>query len=978
MEGDIQEKDAANAQTIQVLVRVRPLFDGGALSFPDAQSMMQMEETVVDIHSANSLAVTNADGKRQFQCAFDAVLGPFSTQSEVYRTVQGCTRSVLEGVNSTIFAYGQTGSGKTFSMYGPPSETGSRTTPDNPDLIGVIPRAVQDVFDLAEQKNVIQLSVYCSFVQIYNEQLFDMLRDASMMSPLTIREDQRGEIYVQGLSEYNVKNVNDTLQLLRVAEENRTVRETYMNQFSSRSHSIFQIYVEQKRVAADGGEVYLRAKFNLVDLAGSEKWNTKKHMREEHIVEMTNINLSLHTLGRCISSLASISMGKDAHVPYRESKLTRLLQDSLGGNARTFLIATISPSKSNAEESISTLKFADSAKRVMVQAIINETRPVDHALVMRLQGEVERLRSLLRQMGGDAALLNGFDGSSGVAGTQPGGGVQLVPFGASASSATTASSSSSIASTSVAMGLLSSLEIALTQERERATSLNGENEALKRELASLRVDRQGLGITDSNQDSKHSSSKQAPAAPPSSEYMPMPPVQAAEALRGLHTLLDVQVRVWSIVEKMQKAVKRFFKFELEEEGLRTQLDECFASMGGLKRDSSSSQESGFLNILLKALSAHAEKSDQQQQQATGGTSGGSSSFPVSSFPQAGKVALVSTTFKRPTPPLAAQRRGSGSGIQGVQGEGKASGGSSRAAKKAAAAELKAMLANDEANISTSFASQQHQQQQPQQQPLMATNITISPSKSEPSIASRGGNMLPSIDTQHGPSSASKTMDRLNSNGAGGSMSMMSMNDRSGAASPVQFSSQHHLHQQQQQQQQRSSGGGLGSGGGYRLHSGGGGSGASSGNTTPIRLRHEESPSPPPSSLVGSVSFRVRGSTNVSMESSNGNGGWLEPLSEEEEELRLQKEMLRAKKKLRKQQQLQDWLREKEQRALAAQNAEEEERRAQALQAEIAENKRREYAKKQKEKLSEYGQRIKRESEQIKELLDLGIDPASLM
>ncbi len=212
-------------------------------------------------------------------------------------------------------------------MYGPPSATGSRTSIQSIDnsQAGVIPRAIHEIFQLSQNEEVLSFSVYCSFVQIYNENLFDMLRDASMESPLMVREDQK-EIYVQGLSEYNVKTVADTLSLLSVAENNRAIRETYMNMFSSRSHSIFQIMVEQKRVAADGGEVSLRSKFNLVDLAGSEKWNIKHDMKDAHIAEMTNINLSLHTLGRCISSLATKSMGKEAHVPFRESKLTRILQ----------------------------------------------------------------------------------------------------------------------------------------------------------------------------------------------------------------------------------------------------------------------------------------------------------------------------------------------------------------------------------------------------------------------------------------------------------------------------------------------------------------------------------------------------------------------------------------------------------------------------------------------------------------------------
>lgn len=267
---EIDENVVNHPNYINVLVRVRPLFD-------NFNSLDLGAETVVDIQSPQSLSVATSDGKRTFQCSFDSVLGPFSTQSDLYNTVQSCTQSVLEGFNATIFAYGQTGSGKTHSMYGPPSDGASniRSLPTDSDNIGVIPRAIQEIFSLASNPSVLQINIYCSFVQIYNEQLYDMLRDASMVTPLTIREDTTGEIYVQGLSEYNVKSVHDTLQLLRIAEENRKVRQTFLNDFSSRSHSIFQIYVEQKRVASDGGEVYLKAKYNLVDLAGSEKWNTK-------------------------------------------------------------------------------------------------------------------------------------------------------------------------------------------------------------------------------------------------------------------------------------------------------------------------------------------------------------------------------------------------------------------------------------------------------------------------------------------------------------------------------------------------------------------------------------------------------------------------------------------------------------------------------------------------------------------------------
>lgn len=293
-------KNGFNPESLQVLIRVRPLNNSESIDNDENESKF-----VVDIQDSSALSVSNSDGTRVFHFSFDAVLGPTSSQLDVYNIVRECTVSLLSGVNATIFAYGQTSSGKTFSMYGPSSESGSRTVNDDASLIGIIPRAVQEIFELAVNIEVLTLSVYCSFVQIYNESLFDMLRDSSMASPLSVREDVKGEIYVEGLSEYNVKSVDETLQLLRVAENNRAIRETNMNLFSSRSHSIFQIFVEQKRIAPDGGEISLRSKFNLVDLAGSEKWNLQrdKDMRDVQITEMTNINLSLHTLGRCISAL---------------------------------------------------------------------------------------------------------------------------------------------------------------------------------------------------------------------------------------------------------------------------------------------------------------------------------------------------------------------------------------------------------------------------------------------------------------------------------------------------------------------------------------------------------------------------------------------------------------------------------------------------------------------------------------------------
>ena len=222
------------SESIRVLVRVRPFLDND-LDNENAEHEMYLEqrESAVTIKSDTMMEVESLNAKSKFVCSFDSVVPPQASQQDVYNTVKLCTSSVINGFNSTIFAYGQTGSGKTFTMYGPPDETGRRTGYMSGGLAGVIPRAVNDIFEMSEQQHVMQVSIYCSFVQVYNEQLFDMLRDVNMTTPLTIREDRDNkEIYVQGLSEYSVRNVNDALQLLKIAEENRTVRETYINQFS--------------------------------------------------------------------------------------------------------------------------------------------------------------------------------------------------------------------------------------------------------------------------------------------------------------------------------------------------------------------------------------------------------------------------------------------------------------------------------------------------------------------------------------------------------------------------------------------------------------------------------------------------------------------------------------------------------------------------------------------------------------------------
>ena len=612
--------DGKNGESIKVLVRVRPLTD-------EQEENERGSEGVVDILGDSKLSISNAEGNRTFQCSFDHVLSPDTDQERVYGMVQACTGSVLDGFNSTIFAYGQTGSGKTHTMFGPPSgqnERGASMLGMETSKRGVIPRAIEEIFSLSKNMDVINLSVYCSFVQIYNEDLFDMLRDRSMQTPLSIRED-KGEIYVQGLSEYNVKSVSDTLQLLRVAEENRAIRETHMNQFSSRSHSIFQIYVEQKRVAEDGGELTLRAKFNLVDLAGSEKWNTKKEMMDEHIAEMTNINLSLHTLGKCITSLAHKAAGRDSHVPYRESKLTRLLQDALGGNARTYLIATISPSRHNAHESISTLKFADRAKQVMVQAVINESRPVDHELVQRLQREVNHLRTMLQQVtihmegaGAQAPAQGMLSGAMSPSATAMSG--RLSPGGTTPMMDLSIVTGTGMAASAGPAALLLQLEKALMQEKERVLALEKENKELKGELSQYK-DKAGR-----SQSGRKTSAGRVVSARPQTGKRSETPVSTTvikgvifdkgrisdikDAMSTLNNIREQNGVLWQSLEQLQTVMQEFFGFVIEEDALKERLREIFEYLGPVATSNPPVELTKQVNsahAMLLALSEEASK-----------------------------------------------------------------------------------------------------------------------------------------------------------------------------------------------------------------------------------------------------------------------------------------------------------------------------------------------------------------------------------
>ena len=397
------------SESVKVFVRIRPLI---------RREVAQGFDAPVVTALARSVRIETE--QHQLSCAYDGVLGTQASQADVYEAVADCAESVVAGYNSTLFAYGQTGSGKTHTMFGPEDDARIFAPGPVPEVAGVIPRAVRAVFEGAAQLlgsgEAASVSVFCSFVQVYNETLYDLLQDPGRQHPLALHEDRAHGIYVEGLSEYEAGSAGACLKLLRRGEEHRAIRATKMNFVSSRSHSVFQLLVERRAPpdAKSGAEgVLIRSKLNLVDLAGSEKWKVVseagKTMTAGHITELQNINLSLHTLGRCISKLADRA-GAGAHVPFRDSKLTRLLQDSLGGNTRTRLLATLAPSPDCVDECISTLKFADRAKQVMVHVRVNEEAVLDEAAFEAMRREVNHLRGIVAQLEAGGAVLAGSPG----------------------------------------------------------------------------------------------------------------------------------------------------------------------------------------------------------------------------------------------------------------------------------------------------------------------------------------------------------------------------------------------------------------------------------------------------------------------------------------------------------------------------------------------------------------------------------------
>ncbi|CAN6297768.1 unnamed protein product [Urochloa humidicola] len=372
---------------VQVVIRIRPL--------SSSEISLQGQKRCVRQNSSQSLTWI---GHPESRFTFDLVADEHVTQENMFKVagvpmVDNC----IDGYNSCMFAYGQTGSGKTHTMLGD-IENGTRRNNSN---CGMTPRVFEHLFARIQKEKEIRrdeklrFTCKCSFLEIYNEQILDLLNPNSVN--LQIREDAKKGVHVENLTEHEISNAREALQQLIEGAANRKVAATNMNRASSRSHSVFTCLIESKW-ESQGINHHRFSRLNLVDLAGSERQKSSG-AEGERLKEATNINKSLSTLGLVITNLIAVSNKKSHHVPYRDSKLTFLLQDSLGGNSKTTIIANISPSHCCAAETLSTLKFAQRAKYIRNNAIINEDASGD-VLSMRLQiqnlkKEVSRLQGLV-------------------------------------------------------------------------------------------------------------------------------------------------------------------------------------------------------------------------------------------------------------------------------------------------------------------------------------------------------------------------------------------------------------------------------------------------------------------------------------------------------------------------------------------------------------------------------------------------------
>ncbi|XP_047518193.1 kinesin-like protein KIF18A isoform X1 [Pieris napi] len=342
---------------IKVVVRVRPL------NMKEMQSYNRIVVDVVDdkmlvfdpkeetrplfyqgVQQPNKNFLKRANKELKF--VFDDVCGQEASNQDVFETTtKEIISSLMEGYNCSVFAYGATGAGKTFTMIG---------TQENP---GITYLTMEHLFyTIYSFKKDRDFDIGVSYIEVYNENVYDLLKPSS--TPLQLREDSKNGVMVAGLSLHSIKTARELLNVLEDGNKNRTQHPTDANAESSRSHAVFQVYVKMRYKISSQLRM---VKLSMIDLAGSERASASG-CKGDRFKEGANINKSLLSLGNCINKLADGSN----YIPYRDSKLTRLLKDSLGGNCKTVMIANVSPSNITYEDTYNTLKYAARANKIQL------------------------------------------------------------------------------------------------------------------------------------------------------------------------------------------------------------------------------------------------------------------------------------------------------------------------------------------------------------------------------------------------------------------------------------------------------------------------------------------------------------------------------------------------------------------------------------------------------------------------------------
>lgn len=374
------------SSNIMVCVRVRPM---------NAKEIMMGGKSLLRVLKGKLVVMLNPqvarddflrlNRNREKRYAFDYAFDEDTDQDEVYRcTTKFLISGVFRGFNATVFAYGNTGAGKTYTMCG---------TANNP---GIMVHTLQDLFRKAERKQDLKVFITLCYLEIYNENIKDLLGNTGKY--LELFEDPHKGMIVSGITQHSASTAKEVMRLLQRGNRNRTTESTNANKHSSRSHAILQILVECK--PRDGGinEGVKVSKLNLIDLAGSERASVTSN-RGVRMIEGANINRSLLALANCINALVR---GKNAFIPYRDSKLTRLLKDSLGGNCRTVMIANASPCSLSYEDTINTLKYANRAKDIKTKVEENIVTVNKHIseyskVIKELRDEVNHLKRKLKE-----------------------------------------------------------------------------------------------------------------------------------------------------------------------------------------------------------------------------------------------------------------------------------------------------------------------------------------------------------------------------------------------------------------------------------------------------------------------------------------------------------------------------------------------------------------------------------------------------